>query len=354
MRILEICTVNFKLSGIPIHIRNYYNELKHNHHIDIVARNFDSKILRTMPLENNTNLYDLPRKKNLVKYFFSLKKIVKNGNYDIIHIHGNSATMAIELLACNHSRAVKITHTHNTEYQAKVISRALSSYVDSHADMRFASSMDAGKKLYGNKKFKVIKNGINTNDVKYNSKARKQLREKYDISEDTTVIGHVGLFWKQKNQEFLIEIANILVKRKIPFKMVLIGDGEEKKAFLQKIKNLSLENYFFVLPSTDKVNEYYSMFDLFVLPSRWEGLGMVAIEAQYAGLPCLLSTNVPSAAKISNSVTFLSLDAETWAKEIIKEKRTKLNRIKVDIYNSYSIKDCAKDLEREYQRLIGQ
>lgn len=352
MKILEICTVNFRLSGIPIHIRNYYNELKKNNHIDIVARNFDSKILNTMPLENETKLYNLPRKKNPVKYFFTLKKIIKNGNYDVIHIHGNSATMAMELLACSGTQAKKITHTHNTEYQAKLLSKLLSNYLNRHTDLRFASSVEAGKKLYGNNKFELIKNGINTTSLRFNAEFRKKLRNEYDISDDTFVIGHIGLFWKQKNQEFLLKVAKILEKSNLSFKIVLIGDGEEKKGLLHKINNSLLKKYFLVLPSTDKINEFYSMFDLFVLPSRWEGLGMVAIEAQYAGLPCLLSENVPSAAKISNNVKFLPLDASKWAKEIYKEYSFKRDRTKLKIYESYDIVDCSKYLEKQYYQLV--
>lgn len=354
MKILEICTVNFKLTGIPIHIRNYYNELKKEHHIDIVARNFDHKILRTMPLENKTKLYDLPRKKNLIKYFLSLKKIVKAGNYDVIHIHGNSATMSLEILACSNSNAKIITHTHNTEYQAKFLSKLLSHYLNHHTNARFASSMEAGKKLYGNNDFQVIKNGINVANVKYNKNVRNRLRNKYGIRESTFVIGHIGLFWKQKNQEFLLKVAKLLIEKDIPFKIVLIGDGENKEIIQQQIESSNLEKYFLILPSTDKINEYYSMFDLFVLPSRWEGLGMVAIEAQYAGLPCLLSEFVPKAAKISDSVTFLPLDANKWSNEIVTKSYTSNDRNNLHIYESYDIEACAKELEKQYYQILGR
>lgn len=354
MKVLEICTVNFKLTGIPIHIRNYYNELKKRNQIDIVARNFDRKILCTMPLENKTKLYDLPRKKNLVKYFFSLKKIVKAGSYDVIHIHGNSATMALEILACSGSKAKIITHTHNTEYQAKLLSKVLSHYLNFHADARFASSEEAGKKLYGSNDFQIIKNGIDVDSVKYNKRARNRLRNKYNIEKNTFVIGHIGLFWKQKNQEFLLKVAKLLVEKDIPFKMVLIGDGEDKQTIEQQIKSSNLEKYFLLLPSTDKINEYYSMFDLFVLPSRWEGLGMVAIEAQYAGLPCLLSEFVPKAAKISDSVTFLPLDANKWCHEIVTKFYASTDRNDLCIYESYDIKLCAKEIEKQYYQILGR
>lgn len=354
MKVLEICTVNFKLTGIPIHIRNYYNELKKRNQIDIVARNFDRKILCTMPLENKTKLYDLPRKKNLVKYFFSLKKIVKAGNYDVIHIHGNSATMALEILACSGSKAKIITHTHNTEYQAKLLSKVLSHYLNFHTDARFASSEEAGKKLYGSNDFQIIKNGIDVDSVKYNKRVRNRLRNKYNIEKNTFVIGHIGLFWKQKNQEFLLKVAKLLVEKDIPFKMVLIGDGEDKQTIEQQIKSSNLEKYFLLLPSTDKINEYYSMFDLFVLPSRWEGLGMVAIEAQYAGLPCLLSEFVPKAAKISDSVTFLPLDANKWSDEIVTKSYTSNDRNDLCIYESYDIKLCAKEIEKQYYQILGR
>lgn len=345
MKVLEICTVDFSLTGIPVHIRNYYNELKKNNQIDIVAKSFDNKILNTMPLENGTTLYKLPRTKNPLSYFLKLKKIIRENKYDIIHIHGNSATMALELLASKNSSSVTIVHTHNTQYKAKLLNIILKPYLLKSADVYFAASSEAGNKLYGNKrKFTIIENGINTLDFKFDPNARFNIRKQYKINKNKIVLGHVGTFNEQKNQKFLLYISKKLDPQKYHF--FLVGDGM-KETILTQLPNKKM---FTIIDTTNEINKFYSAFDMFLFPSKWEGLGMAAVEAQCAGLPTIVSEKVPHAVKVSNNIKFLPLSVNKWvsniklqsAKNILSNRDAKLISAKYDITN------CSKKLMKLY------
>ena len=344
MKILEVCTVDFSLTGIPVHIRNYYNELKKNNKIDIVAKSFDKKILKTMPLENETVLYELPRTKNPILYISKLRKIVAKNNYDVVHIHGNSSTMALELLTCRSSSALTIVHTHNTEYKAKVLNVLLKPYLMHHADLYFAASSEAGKKLYNRKKFVVIKNGIDVSNFKFNLEERLYIRKRLNITDDKIILGHVGTFNEQKNQDFLLKLSKKLNPKKYHF--VLIGDGEREK-FISKIANKEM---FTVLKTTDEIGKFYSSFDMFLFPSNWEGLGMAAVEAQYATLQTLVSDRIPKTVKISNNIKFLPLEVNRWVKEIENYSKEDLLKSRKNNFISaeYDIKNCAKKLMNLY------
>lgn len=345
MKILEICTVDFSLTGIPVHIRNYYNELKKNNKIDIVAKSFDDKILKTMPLENETALYELPRTKNPISYISKLRKIVAKNNYDVVHIHGNSSTMALELLACRNSSALTIVHTHNTEYKAKILNVLLKPYLIRHADLYFAASTEAGEKLYDNKKeFVVIKNGIDVSNFEFNLDDRLSVRKNLNITEDKIILGHVGTFNEQKNQDFLLKLSKRLNPKKYHF--VLIGDGEREE-FVSKIVNKEM---FTVLKTTDEIGKFYSAFDMFLFPSNWEGLGMAAVEAQYAALQTIVSDRIPRTVKISDNIKFLPLKVDEWVKEIEKYSKDNLLNSRENnlISPEYDIKNCAKNLMELY------
>jgi glycosyltransferase involved in cell wall biosynthesis len=345
MKILEICTVDFSLTGIPVHIRNYYNELKKYNQIDIVAKSFDNKILNTMPLENGTVLYELPRTKNPFSYIIKLKNIIKKNKYDIVHIHGNSATMTLELLACKKAPTITIVHTHNIEYKAKVLNILLKPYLLKHADLCFAASAEAGNKLYGNKrKFTIIENGINTLDFKFNPVDRNTIRGRYNIDNDKIVLGHVGTFNEQKNQEFLLRISEKLDPQKYHF--FLVGDGKKEK-FLAQLSNKKM---FTIVNTTSEISKFYSAFDIFLFPSRYEGLGMAAVEAQYSGLPTIVSERVPRAVKVSNNIEFLPLKVNEWVEAIkTRVQNGVISKRNQNIVSSkFDITNCSKKLMNLY------
>lgn len=350
MKILEICTVRFLLTGIPIHIRNYYNELKEKNRVDIVSSEYNANLLKTMRLQNGTKLYSFSRKKHPIQYLIQLRRLVTKENYDIIHIHGNSATMALELFACRGLKSVVIVHTHNVEYQANFFNKILSHYFLNKADLYFAASKSAGKKLYGDQKFTVITNGIDESRFKFNDKVREQIRNRLNIKKRDIVFGHVGYFGNQKNQIFILKLAKKFVKEP-RVKFLLVGDGFSEN-FRAEIQNAGLGEKFIILPATSNVGDLYSAFDVFLFPSKFEGLGMVGVEAQLSGLPCLISNKVPREVKICDRVSFLPLSIDKWSQamhSLMKNNIPLTNRTSV-VSDRYDIKRCAKYLNRLYKR----
>lgn len=347
MKILYICTVDFSLTGIPIHIRNFYNVLSKSNQIDIVSTNFSKDILDTMPLRNGTKLYDIPRGKNPLKYLVKLRKIVKNNNYDVIHIHGNSSTMLLELLACKKTNSLLIVHTHNVQYRSELLNKILLKPMFKNANLLFAASRLAGSKLYKNYKFHVINNGIKVSDFQFDKIKRLNIRKQLKLSKDCILLGNIGRFSEQKNQDFLIRIAKSLNLKKYHF--LLIGDGGED--FSRRIEQQGLKKHFTILPASKDIAGYYSAFDIFLFPSKWEGLGMVAVEAQYADLPCIVSNTIPKEVQISKNLEFAPLDPDEWIKRI---RKTLISRKSTIYTEKYEINNCADKLMKLYRIGIKQ
>jgi glycosyltransferase involved in cell wall biosynthesis len=143
---------------------------------------------------------------------------------------------------------------------------------------------------------------------------RKEIRNRLGINIDEIVIGHVGRFSAQKNQCYFIQLAEALPEK---YRFLFLGDGEDKEIFLSKVQSNGLEKKFIVLPSSNEVEKYYSAMDIFIMPSIYEGLPIVAVEAQTNGLSCIFSLEVSRQADLSEHCKFLGLDGiETWVTEI--------------------------------------
>lgn len=355
MKLLLICTVPFSMTGIPIHIKNYYCELvkKENCNVDICAPEYDENFVASIELCSTTHLYTINRTDGAFNYIIKLHQLIKKNNYDIVHVHGNSSTMSLELFACFGLRNIKIVHAHNTACSHNIINILFKPFLKGLSNYKFACSREAGNWLYGNKSnYTVVNNGINFDKFYYSADGRKKIREQYNISDECFVIGHVGSFNEQKNHGFILDLAENLTHYKLNFKIFLIGDGPEKESFELHIKQHSLEKYFVFEKQTSNIGQYYSAFDIFILPSKWEGFGMVAVEAQISGLQCIVSEFVPKSIDISGKTIFLKLDFKKWAENIHSiyqtENRTRHNCTNTD----FDIKHCADKLYCRYLKFI--
>ena len=165
-------------------------------------------------------------------------------------------------------------------------------------------------------------------------------------------MGHVGRFEKQKNHEFIIELAKAV--NDVGIKFMLCGDGSLKPSIQERINKEGLNDRIIIVAGTDDICRYYSAFDYFIFPSLYEGLGIVLIEAQYSGLNCLVSPNVPKEAKISNNFKVKELSVAKWEREIgLKTKE--ISRKKVRLLSDaekYDVRRTAKILEQFYLRAI--
>lgn len=319
MKVLVINTVRFKLNGISAVIMNYYKAMdKTDMTMDFVAIDMPSGEYQELFQQYEIKCF-VVSKSNLMKYFFNLIKIARKGNYDIAHVHGNSANMAIELFACLLAGIkVRIAHSHNTSTLHPTMHRLLYPLFKLAYTHGFACGTDAGHWLFHNRDFVEIKNGIDLNVYKFNEAIRNSYRKKIK-AEDRIVIGHVGNFIEQKNHSFLLDWFAELIKKNSNYLLLMISDGYLLEQIKEKASIMGISNNVIFLGKTLEVQNYLQAMDIFVLPSLHEGLPVVLVEAQSNGLPCFVADTVARESNITGAISFLPITStDVWVNAILE------------------------------------
>lgn len=357
IRILQILPGGHVCGGIEIFVMNYYRELvKHGIQFDFLVNYKEKGYFDDEIKELGGKIYYLSVRedKNLFKYIWQLFKFFnKHKEYKIIH--GHMPGMApiyftvAKLMGVKH----RISHAHVTETEQTVKGRILKHIIKNihyFSNIYFACSKAAGNFMYGKLKYRVIHNAIQTNKFIFNEKKRYELRNKLGIN-DKYVIGHVGRFNLQKNHDFLIDVFYEVSKLDESAVLLLIGEGPLEQQIKEKVNKLGLKDKVIFLGTRQDVADLYNVMDVFALPSLFEGLGIVAIEAQTSGLPCILSNKIPDETHITKSVYYLDINNnKKWADLILKQKD--IIRIIGDseiVSAGYSIKDEAGKLKKLYR-----
>ena len=268
-------------------------------------------------------------------------------NYRIIHGHVGS-TAAIYLGLAKKYGYYAIAHSHNTygNFNIRMFVYWLFSYRTRYiADYFFGCSEDAlvsrfGRKILSNSCHQILPNAIDVSKFQFDENKRMKIRTELGISKNEFVIGTIGRLTIQKNPEKILSIIKNLYKRKINFKLLWIGAGELKTMIINEINRSNLNANIILIESRDDIPDLLSAMDIFIFPSKWEGLGVAAIEAQVAGLPIICSTVVPKEVRLADDCYFLPLnDDNSWENLIIKLSnrkkinRSTLNRMKASGYN---------------------
>lgn len=360
MRVLIINTVKFRENGITAVIMNYYKNMdKSDVQIDFVVINDIVQKFRNEIEPNGSKIFHIPRNRNPISYMIKLKKVIKDGNYDIVHIHGNSAMMLLDMIPSKIAGTkVRIAHSHNTTCDHLAAHKLLNPFFQKSYTHALACSDEAGKWLFVNKPFTVLKNSIDSLSFSYNETIRNEYRKKINAG-DKKVIGHVGNFLPQKNHTFLLESFAETLKKDNNCLLLLLGTGLLFDEMKQKAKELEIQDNVIFQGVTFDVNNYMQAMDLFVFPSLFEGLGIVMLEAQASGLPCLASTAVPVDAKMLSSTEFLPIDdKKLWGDKmattniISNRKNNSETAIKKLTENGYDIKSNAENLLKFYYNVL--
>ena len=302
---------------------------------------------------------------DFMKYTKALDNFFKNHrDYDVVHMHSSSKNYMVLKKAKKYGIPVRIAHSHNIDFQTKnpikkLIGNIFKVNLKKYATDYFACSKIAGKWLFGEKiinsdKFKVIHNAIDYDKFKFDGNKRKEIREELNIKDDEIVVGHVGRFSNQKNHEFLIDIFDELYKKNDKFKLLLIGIGETEELIKEKVKKLNIENRVIFLGFKEDVSKYYNAMDLFLFPSKFEGLGITLIEAQANGLICFTSKDVvPEEAKLSDNLYYIKLSDgfKKWTEKIENCNLSRISSKKEFVENRYLICDIVYELENKYINL---
>lgn len=286
--------------------------------LDFIAQHGMNEELAKKFQKLGTLKYIAKRKQTAKCYIRDLIKILKEGHYDVLHVHGNSGTMIIETVLAKIFGVKKIIiHCHNTTCAHPVINAIMKTPMIWLSSECLACSEKAGRWLYGKKKYTVLNNAINLSRFGFNVQNREAVRNEFGIG-DETLIGHIGHFHEQKNHKFLIDIfaAYHIVDPKA--KLMLISDGPRLQQIKDKVHQLGLEDVVIFAGRRSDADRIYSSFDLFLLPSLWEGLPVVMMEAQANGLPLLVADTITLEAKCTDRIYYKRLEdgAESWADQI--------------------------------------
>ena len=273
-------------------------------------------------LEAIGSVYELPsRKKQLPFYMAALASLVKKEGYEVVHIHGNSATMAFDLLAAWAGGAtVRITHCHNCAYQPALKQVTLGKLLNRLVTDPVACSRAAGEMLY-TRPFRVLVNGIDCERFSFVPSVREQMRQKLGL-QDCFVVGHIGRFSQQKNHTRLLHIFKAVLQQKPQARLLLCGRGENFEQSQQEADALGITGKVLFCGNVKRPEDYLQAMDVFVLPSLFEGLPIVGVEAQASGLPCIFADTITQEVKILPQTQFLALAQpdEVWAECIVQTK----------------------------------
>lgn len=370
IRVLQSVS-NMDRAGIETMLMNYYRSVDKNQiQFDFLCNKskigaYDEEIKNL-----GGNIYYSPgfNPLKIRKYISFLKDIRTKNNIDIIHAH-NAALSAYTLFCAKKAGfKIRIAHSHSTKIPSNkricffdpkwLYKKILKKFVTFESTYNIACGTEAGRFLFGNKKFDIINNSIFIQNFQFNKLHRSKIRKYYNISDDMILIGHIGRFNIVKNHKFIIDLfKRICENDKSKYKLILIGDGELKEKIVKYAESLAIADNLIVLNSCSNVNEFYSAMDIFVLPSKFEGIPVVGIEAQVSGLKCIFSKNVSREAKISNTVTFLSINKKEslklWEQEILSFKRRNRINIETENFGEYDVENCANELVNIYKKLLN-
>lgn len=357
MKILIINTVPTDKNGITNVIFNYLNAIdKEGLYFDYVSLNNPAESYLCAIRKKGGKVYVLPRSKfKLLSYWNRLRRLVKHNVYDLVHIHGNSHTLTLELSAVRMARCVVgVAHAHTTTCKHVVVHKILTPLFNALCTHGLACGEAAGRFMFGKKPFKVMNNGVDTNRFTFDYDKREKVRVELGWI-NNPIIGHVGYFTEVKNQSFIVDVFELLHKQYPKYRLVLIGDGPLKNEVKKKLALKGLLDDSCLTGNIDNVDEYLNAIDTIVMPSLFEGLPLTLIEQQANGLPCVVADTITKEADKTGNLKFLSLNApvEEWVDAILKDDGiTRAERSKKAITDittaGYNIKEQARKLTDFY------
>ena len=354
-KVLMVVTVPFDSYGIGTVVKNYVKELHNSVSFDfLLCSGGDPENIQFIKSINGriVNLH-CSRLRNPLTYTNKLRIFLKSHRYDVIHVNGNSGTMFFEIHAAKMAGVtVRIAHCHNSDCRYKILHYLLKSRLNHELTDGIACSQKAGEWLFS-RKFTILNNAIQTEKYKFDSNLRNELRKKYGY-EDKTVLLNVGRLTNQKNQRFIIDLLPDLISLNPRIRLCIVGDGELEEELQEYAKTLGVTEYVTFAGKQENAQFFYSMADIFLFPSIFEGLGLVLIEAQAAGLPSVASEAVPRETRLTNTVRYLELNKSVWLNAVSSIKcLDSESRIKASMLAREQIKEKGYDIGENAKQLLN-
>lgn len=359
IRVAQMMT-DMNYGGVEMVVMNYYR------HIDRSRVQFDFFALEgsTLPQREEIErlggrVYVVPKYTRLPQYEQEIIRLFQQNGYRIVHSHMNTLSVFSLWGAKRAGVPNRIAHNHSTAGKGEGAKNAmkylLRPFAAVYPTRLCACSETAGRWLYGKKPFRVFNNAIETGRFVYDPAVREAVRRELGLG-DRLVLGHIGRFCYAKNHEFLLDVMAQVRRLRPDAVLLLIGEGEGEADVRRKAEALGLRDAVHFLGRQSDPAKFYQAMDAFVLPSRYEGLGIVLIEAQAASLPVICSSEVPQEAKILSSMRYLSLQdpPAVWAAAAVQAAEQEKRRdTTAELRQAgFDIGTEAKKLEEFYLSLL--
>ncbi len=352
-------------------VQNYKYIQKYDVQFDFLTYEKNKLSFEDVLTKKGGRIFHIDSVINFIGYIKKINTILKEHHYDIVHFNMSYANflpiLFVKLILSKHTKIILHSHSMGFDEQNCLIKclkncihkigRQLIPFI---CDGYLSCTYDAGKWMFTeytrNKSlYKVTYNAIDISSFKYDENIRISTRKKFHFSDNDFIIGHIGRFTYQKNHEFLIKIFYECLQRNPNCKLMLIGEGPNKIDIEKMSSDFGIVDKVMFLGTRNDIPELLQAMDVFCLPSRFEGLGIVGIEAQAAGLTCIASDVVPSELAVTEDCEFISLTNKTrWVESILrcqgKVRRNTFEQIKEA---GYEINNEIKNVTEYYNRLIS-
>lgn len=339
------------IGGIESALFNIFQEIDHSAvQWDFVVHGPEVGQIEKKLIEQGCKVYHVtPKKDSFFSYRKDLKNAYKSDSYDIIHAHQSHKSFMPLYIAKGSSKAsVRIAHSHtcmsnieNTSTKKKVLD-ALNRKSATHLVYcaKEAGIWAFGKEMNGT----WIPNGVDVNEFKYNSVSNTNLRNELNIAEDTIVLGMVCRIAPEKNISYALDVlSKLIAKESKNYQLVIVGDGPIRSEIEDEIKKRNLEDHVIMSGKIDGTAKYYSLFDIFLLPSFYEGFPVSLVEAQCADCSSFISNTISSDAIRSEHVKKLSIEnsnLDDWVSEIERfEKHERTYDERMDEFDTKAVAD---------------
>lgn len=359
MKRILIVGITEGFGGVETFICNIKKNISQDIKIDFLVHQNVNEKLHDIIYSNHSNVYKVTGiKMNFIKYIRDIFKFYKNHKYDVIHLNECDAKMFLYCLPILFDKKTKlIVHSHSTSASNAIIHKIICFFQNRRANVKWACSSSAYKYMYGrNDNEIIIHNGIELEKYRYDKKIREKKRKELGLK-DELVFCSIARFTNEKNHEKIVDVFYEYSKINNNSKLVLVGIGPLQERIKEKVKKLGINEKVMFLNSRSDVNELYSAFDIFLLPSLYEGLPFVSLEGQTNGIKFFASDKVSEDIAITDLVTFINLEknSKEWAQIIATKIKDRYNRSdekypQMISAAGYDIKKVCSIIEKEYRK----
>lgn len=363
MRVLQIVD-SLDMGGIQTFLLNLNSKIDRSKvEFDYLVFRPHEQVLEKEFIALGAKVYKLPNwRKGIIQNRKALRDFYKtHAEYQIIHYHAGTLVdigplIEAKKLGLNY----RIMHSHTTHaaggFYNTILHNVHKKTISTYATHYFACGELAAKWMYGGTRIensvRIINNGIVTEKFRFDPTVREQKRSELGLN-NKLIIGHIGRFSPEKNQGFLVDVMKIIHAENKNACLLFVGDGPEKDVVIEKARSNGLMDCVQFLGIRKDVEQLLQAIDVFVMPSLFEGFPVVLVEAQAAGLPCIISDSISSEVKINENVVSLSLEEnkQNWAQEIL-EHGARIETTNKLCESGFDIQNTANHLTDFYQGLV--